>query len=82
MPLPCEAASWWKTFWPGALDHYRIGDLIRINEVEGRIEEILSTAIVLKSDEGIITVPASRFVSSEVLRIIETKPGADNAGES
>tara|TARA_R110002110_G_scaffold89303_2_gene232769 strand:- start:132887 stop:133672 length:786 start_codon:yes stop_codon:yes gene_type:complete len=65
-----------------ALDHYRIGDLIRINEVEGRIEEILSTAIVLKSDEGIITVPASRFVSSEVLRIIETKPGADNAGES
>lgn len=59
-----------------SLDRYRIGDNIRINGIEGRIEEILSTAVVLKSGEGIVTIPASRFIDSEVIQLMEAGPGA------
>lgn len=61
-----------------SLDRYRIGDMIRINGIEGRIEEILSTAVVLKSGEGIVTIPASRFIDSEVTQVIEADSGNSN----
>ena len=63
-----------------ALDRYRIGDLVRLNEVQGRIVEILGTAVVLESDEGVVTVPTSRFVGSEVVLVREPAPGEDDAG--
>lgn len=58
-----------------ALDRYRIGDHVRLNGVEGKIIEILGTAVVLESPEGVITVPASRFAESDVLLLRETGPG-------
>ncbi len=63
-----------------ALDRYRIGDLVRLNEVQGRIVEILGTAVVLESEEGVVTVPTSRFVGSEVVLVREPAPGEDDAG--
>jgi uncharacterized protein YacL len=65
-----------------ALDRYRIGDLVRLNEVQGRIVEILGTAVVLESEAGIVTVPTSRFVDSEVTLIREQEPGEDDVGTS
>ncbi len=57
------------------LDRYRIGDRVRINDSEGRIIEVLSTAVVLEADQGIVTIPTSQFAASEVLLLRE-------AGES
>ncbi len=54
-----------------ALDRYRIGDVVRINESQGRIVEILSTAVVLESGSGVVTVPTARFADSEVLLVRE-----------
>ena len=54
-----------------SLDRYRIGDLVQINGSRGRIIEILSTAVLLETGEGVLTIPSSRFVDSEVLRISE-----------
>ncbi len=61
-----------------ALDRYRIGDLIRINEVEGRIIEILGTAVVLESRDGLVTVPTSRFVDTEVVLVSEEETDSDD----
>ena len=55
-----------------ALDRYRIGDTVRINDRQGKIIEILNTAVVLQSDEGLITLPTARFIDSEVLLVNET----------
>jgi small-conductance mechanosensitive channel len=65
-----------------ALDRYRIGDHVRLNDVQGRIVEILGTAVVLEAEEGIVTVPTSRFVESEVLLLREEEPGEDNVGSA
>ena len=54
-----------------ALDRYRIGDHVRLNDTQGRIIEILGTAVVLESSEGVITVPCARFVDSEVVLVNE-----------
>jgi hypothetical protein len=63
-----------------ALDRYRIGDYVRLDKVQGRIVEILGTAVVLESEEGVVTVPTSRFVDSEVVLVREQIPGEDDAG--
>ncbi len=44
--------------------------------------EILGTAVVLEAEEGIVTVPTSRFVESEVLLLREDESGEDNAGST
>lgn len=54
-----------------ALDRYRIGDVVRIGDQQGRIIELLSTAVVLEAEQGVLTVPTSRFVVSEVLLVRE-----------
>ncbi|MBD3649260.1 MAG: mechanosensitive ion channel [Pseudomonadales bacterium] len=51
------------------LESYRIGDRIRIGEIEGTIIELTSTAAVLDVGEGIATVPAARFAEADVLRL-------------
>jgi hypothetical protein len=61
-----------------ALDRYRIGDHVRLNEVEGKIIEILGTAVVLESPEGVITVPTSRFADSEVLLLRDPEVRAND----
>ena len=61
-----------------ALDRYRIGDHVRLNDTQGRIIEILGTAVVLESSEGVITVPCARFVDSEVV-LVNEEQGQDDA---
>jgi len=63
-----------------ALDRYRIGDRVRVNDSEGVIIEILSTAVVLEAEHGILTVPTSRFVDSEILLVEETAAQDDTSG--
>jgi len=64
-----------------ALDRYRIGDRVKLNETQGRIIEILGTAVVLESADGIVTVPCARFVDSEVLLLNEERDDV-NASEA
>ena len=63
-----------------ALDRYRIGDHVRVNGSQGTIIEILNTAVVLESEHGILTVPTSRFVDSEVLLVEENAADDDASG--
>ena len=60
-----------------ALDRYRIGDMVRVNETEGKIIEILSTAVVLEAEHGLLTVPTATFVNSEILLVKEEGRGDD-----
>jgi hypothetical protein len=62
-----------------ALDRYRIGDQVRINEIQGRIIEILGTSVVLESSEGVITVPCARFVDSAVVLVNSEQLTDDDA---
>jgi len=63
-----------------ALDRYRIGDHVRLNDTQGRIIEILGTAVVLESSEGVTTVPCARFVDSEVVLVNEEQGQDDVIG--
>jgi small-conductance mechanosensitive channel len=60
-----------------ALDRYRIGDTIRVNGTQGKIIEILSTAVVLEAEQGLLTLPTAYFVNSEILLVNEEAPGDD-----
>ena len=42
-------------------DLYRVGDLIRVGELEGRIVEIGRVAVLIESEQGRVTIPAQRF---------------------
>lgn len=50
-----------------SLEQYSLGRHIRIDGIEGQIIEILSTAVVVESSEGLITIPTARFAETEVL---------------
>lgn len=60
------------------LESYRVGDRIRIGDLEGTIVELTSTAAVLDIGEGMATVPASRFSETEVLLV---RGGRDAGGD-
>jgi small-conductance mechanosensitive channel len=51
------------------LDRYRIGDRIRVGDVEGEIIEVSRTNIRVDSKEGIVTIPGSTFISSNVVKL-------------
>lgn len=51
------------------LDAYREGDRIRIDAIEGTVVELRRTALVLATDEGLVTVPAARFNDALVTRL-------------
>ncbi len=52
-----------------ALSRYRVGDVIRIGDTQGTIIEFTRTGIALESAEGVVTIPALRFLTGEVLLI-------------
>jgi len=52
-----------------SLERYRIGDIIRIDDNQGTIVEILSTAVVIESGKGLMTIPTARFMDAEVLLV-------------
>ncbi len=62
-----------------SLDRYRIGDVVRINGSEGRIIELLSTAVVLEAEQGILTIPTSQFAASEVLLLRDSGAAGEGA---
>ncbi|TDG15777.1 mechanosensitive ion channel [Seongchinamella unica] len=62
-----------------SLDRYRIGDNIRIDGSQGKIVEILSTAVVIESGKGLVTIPTARFMDSEVLLVKEDSESESSA---
>jgi small-conductance mechanosensitive channel len=50
---------------------YKVGQTIRIGDVEGRIVKMASTAVILETSEGRVLVPAKTF--SEVVSVLLTK---------
>ena len=54
------------------LDGYREGDKLRIEDIEGTVVELRRTGVVLATSEGLVTVPASRFSSAPVIRLVDT----------
>lgn len=53
---------------------YRVGQIVRIRDVHGRIAEITPTAVILEGPEGRVLVPAKDF--SEVVSVLITKESA------
>ncbi len=49
------------------LTRYKVGDRIRIDDIEGTVTDIERTKIVLLTTEGLATVPASRFAQTVAL---------------
>jgi small-conductance mechanosensitive channel len=62
-----------------AMDRYRIGDTVRIRDAQGKIIEILSTAVVLETEQGLLTVPTAAFVTADTLLIKNEERGDDGA---
>lgn len=51
------------------LKTYRVGQVVRIGEVEGRIVEITQTGVLIASSEGRVLVPGNRF-SHEISTLV------------
>ncbi|MCB1692228.1 MAG: mechanosensitive ion channel [Pseudomonadales bacterium] len=48
------------------LTRYQPGDTIRVGEIEGVVIELTRTGVVVESTDGIVTIPAARFMESAV----------------
>lgn len=48
-----------------------IGERIRVDDVEGKIIEIHSTTVDVATQQGVVSIPSSRFAEGMVLRIRE-----------
>lgn len=55
------------------LDRFSVGERIRIGEDEGTILDIHRTGIELATAEGIASIPAARFATDRVLRLVEDR---------
>jgi small-conductance mechanosensitive channel len=51
-------------------ERYHVGNLIKIEGIEGRIVEITTTSVVIETDEGVLTIPAQKF-SEEITTLIK-----------
>jgi MscS family membrane protein len=48
--------------------HMRIGDLIKIGETNGTVEDVgLRTTLIRRADQALVTVPNSQFINTEVI---------------
>ena len=57
----------------GLRETYRPGQVVRVGDHTGRILELTSTALVLDTPEGRLTIPAKRFHQLETLLMDEVK---------
>jgi len=48
---------------------YRVGDTVRMGELEGRIVEITDTAVMLEGADGRVMIPAQRFSDEVSVRV-------------
>ena len=51
------------------LARYAVGDRIRLGDIEGAIVEIRRTGAEIATEEGIVSIPASQFLDSPVVRL-------------
>ncbi|KPJ85823.1 MAG: hypothetical protein AMS18_16025 [Gemmatimonas sp. SG8_17] len=51
---------------------YRIGQTVRIGEIQGEILQVTPTAVILATPEGRLLVPAKRFNEEASLLLVET----------
>ena len=56
---------------------YRVGQVVRIGEHQGRILEILPAAVVLQTSAGKLYIPATQFAESPSLLVIDEGLAAD-----
>ena len=64
------------------LDRYKIGSRIRVGKLEGEIIDMLDTAVVIETSEGITTIPAARFANTDVTLLnVRAEPDGEEAGE-
>ncbi|MDA1077273.1 MAG: mechanosensitive ion channel [Proteobacteria bacterium] len=52
------------------LRQYSAGDQIRIGDTQGTVVEINRTAMIVSTEEGLVSIPAADFAASRVTRII------------
>ena len=55
------------------LSRISVGERIRVDELEGTVVEIHSTAVDIATKDGIATIPAARFAETSVLRLREDR---------
>jgi small-conductance mechanosensitive channel len=53
---------------------YRVGDAVRIGNIEGEIAAITRTAVLLETPDGRVEVPASKFSEEISVRLSERGP--------
>lgn len=53
----------------GELNTFRVGERIRIGEIEGTIIEVHSTGVSVSTGEGVANVPSSLFAETAVVRM-------------
>lgn len=58
----------------GELTSFRVGERIRIEDIEGTVIEVHSTGVSISTEDGVANVPASRFAESVVIRIPDHRP--------
>jgi len=57
------------------LSRYATGDRLRIDGDEGIIVEIYRTGLTLTTDEGIVSIPASRLANGRVVQVSQKPEG-------
>jgi len=55
------------------LSRIAVGERIRVDDLEGTVVEIHSTAVDIATEAGIATIPAARFAEASVLRLREDR---------
>ena len=53
------------------INQYNAGDRLQIDGIEGTVIEIKNTALILSTEEGHVTIPASRFSQSASVRLLD-----------
>jgi len=62
------------------LSRYATGDRLRIDGDEGIIVEIYRTGLTLTTDEGIVSIPASRLANGRVVQVSQKPEGSRPMG--
>jgi hypothetical protein len=53
--------------------HFRVGDIIRVGTIEGRIVQIVDGCVFVESDDGDVTIPGGYFAQQSFFRIDDSR---------
>ena len=59
----------------GETQRYQVGDRVRVDGIEGTVVEIHRTGVLLSGSEGLVSVPASKFAASVVVKLRQEAAG-------